>query len=48
MPEKESVNIEDVKEVLDLISKLNQREKELALAALKGMTLMSECGVKAV
>jgi len=42
------VCIDDVKEVLDLFGKLDPRKKEIALAALKGMTLVSECDKKAV
>ena len=40
--------IDDVKQVLDLFGKLDTRKKEIALAALKGMTLVSECDKKAV
>ena len=42
--EKEvSINIQDVKEVLELFGKLDDRKKEIALAALTGMTLVVDC-----
>ncbi|MGI5882901.1 MAG: hypothetical protein ACOX7L_07500 [Dethiobacteria bacterium] len=41
-------SIEDIKEILTLFGKLSDRDKELALASLKGMTLVTECNRKEV
>lgn len=38
-----SIDIKDVKDVLELFSKLDTHKKEIALAALTGMVLVSDC-----
>jgi len=39
---RENITIDEVKAVLDLFSKLDNSKKEIALAALTGMVLVSE------
>jgi CRISPR/Cas system-associated endonuclease Cas3-HD len=42
----ESVTVNEVKAILDLFSKLDNKKKELALAALTGMVLVAEADQK--
>jgi hypothetical protein len=40
--DNENVNVGDIKTILDLFSKLDDKKKEIALAALTGMVLAVE------
>jgi hypothetical protein len=42
----ENLDIQDIKVVLDMYSKLSDRQRELFLATIRGMTLVIECDGK--
>lgn len=41
-----TVNVKDVQEVLSLISKLDEKEKELVLATLRGAVMIADSNKK--
>ncbi|MFA5714980.1 MAG: hypothetical protein WC998_04535 [Candidatus Paceibacterota bacterium] len=42
----ENINIKDVQEVISLIGKLNDKQKELVLATLRGAVMIADSGKK--
>lgn len=44
--ESVNINIQDAQKVLELFSKLDNKKKEIALATLTGMVLVTECDKK--
>jgi len=44
--ENENINIKDVQEVISLIGKLNDKQKEIVLATLRGAVMIADSDKK--